>query len=250
MKHLCIFLFLLVLIILLSINSKNLKSTKSTNIQEKYENKNIKFKTAHPIYGKIVSVDNSGNLGSFEFPKGMIMLWSGGVTDQEIPDGWVLCDGRKLSDNTVVPDLRGRFVIGVNPNTNKNTNLSTYELNSIGGEEQHKLTIEEIPSHLHNFCVGGGARDGGAINRGDRSFTKDNGGIKPYGSVGFSGTSGELNGDIITTPTATTPIYRGSTGGHGDSNCAWDQPSTYSTGGGQKHNNIPPYYTLAYIMKL
>jgi microcystin-dependent protein len=244
MKHLCIFLFLVVLVILLSINSKN---SKSRNIHEKYENKNIKFKVAHPTYEKIVSVDNSGNLGSFEFPKGMIMLWSGGVSDQEIPDGWVLCDGRRLSDNTVVPDLRGRFVLGVNPNTNKNTNLSTYELNSIGGEEQHKLTIEEIPSHLHNFCVGGGGK---GINRGNRDFTKNDGGIKPYGSVGFSGTSGELNGDIITTPTGNTPIYRGSIGGYGDSNCQWDQPSTYSTGGGQKHNIMPPYYTLAYIMKL
>lgn len=246
MKHLCISLFLL-FIILVILLSNCYKISKSKNIHEKYENKNIKFKTAHTSYGRIVSVDNSGNLGSFEFPKGMIMMWSGGVTDQEIPDGWVLCDGRRLGDNTLVPDLRGRFILGANPNTNKNINLSTYELNSVGGEETHKLKIEEIPSHLHNFCVGGGSK---RVDRGNRDFTKNGGGIKPYGSVGFSGNSGELNGDIITTPTGTTPIYRGSIDGYGDSNCEWDQPSTYSTGGGQKHNNMPPYYTLAYIMKL
>lgn len=46
--------------------------------------------------------------GGFVAPAGIIVMWSG--REDEVPDGWVLCDGR---DGT--PDLRGRFVVGAEP---------------------------------------------------------------------------------------------------------------------------------------
>uniref|UniRef100_A0A6C0I5R1 Phage tail collar domain-containing protein n=1 Tax=viral metagenome TaxID=1070528 RepID=A0A6C0I5R1_9ZZZZ len=160
--------------------------------------KNIKpnkFKTANPGYGKIVSVDDDGNLNTFEFPRGIIVAWSGEIT--KIPDGWALCDDK----TTGVPDLRGRFILGANTATNNNTGYSKNEMNATGGSETHTLTVEEIPSHDHGFSAGGGT--GG--NNGPRD--------------GYGGTNG---------------FYQ----------------VTFKTGGGKPHNNMPPYYALAYIMKL
>ena len=58
------------------------------------------------------------------------------------PDGW------KSFDPAV-----GRFLIGAGEPRNVDENgqqLSTYTLGSNGGEEQHALNIEEMPSHQHS----------------------------------------------------------------------------------------------------
>lgn len=129
-------------------------------------------------------------------PKGIICAWSG--AQDAIPAGWVLCDG----DNGT-PDLRGRFVLGAGGN---------YAVGASGGEETHKLTVQEMPSHSHSFTVplvsyfSGSSKATGLETRylnNQSSYTKDN----PY-----SGT-------------------------------------TATSGSGSAHNNMPPYYALAWIMK-
>lgn len=45
---------------------------------------------------------------------------------------------------TELTELQGRFPLGAN---------STYTLGSTGGEATHTLTVNEIPSHSHNFAV-------------------------------------------------------------------------------------------------
>lgn len=67
------------------------------------------------------------------FISGMIMLWSGSADN--IPSGWVLCDGENGS-----PDLRDKFIVGAG---------STYNVGDTGGEATHTLTKDEIPSHSH-----------------------------------------------------------------------------------------------------
>lgn len=62
-------------------------------------------------------------------PPGAIILYSGST----IPDGWALCDG-----NNGTPDLTDRFVIGAG---------KSYQVNDIGGEAEHTLTIDELPEH-------------------------------------------------------------------------------------------------------
>ena len=80
-----------------------------------------------PGFNNIVLSDDSDTLSSINFPDGIIMLWSGSPTN--VPEGWLLCDS---SNNT--PDLRGRFIVGVNPEgPNNNPNLSKYSVKSIGG---------------------------------------------------------------------------------------------------------------------
>ncbi len=115
-------------------------------------------------------------------PPGLIVIWSGSVN--KIPAGWALCNGE---NNT--PDLTDRFVLGAGWN---------YSVRNTGGEKQHQLTVEEMPSHTHGL-------------------------IWASGSGGASGNRGNLiNADGDTKP----------------------------TGGNRAHNNMPPYYALAYIIKV
>lgn len=76
-----------------------------------------------------------GNTEYFMVPKGGIIIWSGSVNN--IPEGWVLCDG-----NNGTPNLTDRFVLGAGHN---------YAVDSTGGESEHILTIDEMPKHGHNY---------------------------------------------------------------------------------------------------
>lgn len=147
-------------------------------------------------YDNMLLTDKNGNMKTLLFPAKIIVLWSGTIS--EIPDGWALCDGTKGT-----PDLRGRFVIGTNPNANKNNDLSIYEMGSVGGAEVVALSVDQIPNHSHPVS-------------GNVARWQEGGGKGP-------GTDRWYDGQPVTT------------GG---------------VGGNQPHENRPPYYTLAYIMKL
>ena len=83
-------------------------------------------------------------------PVGTIIAWN----QPSVPDAtWVICDGSSYSyiDNTgsspivaniTTPNLLGRFILGDSP---------SHKLGDTGGEETHKLTIDEMPSHNHNM---------------------------------------------------------------------------------------------------
>lgn len=87
-------------------------------------------------------------------PSGVITMWGGSIAD--IPDGWSLCDGTNGT-----PDLQDRFVVGAG---------SQYSVDDTGGEEQHQLSVGEMPSHSHTFTnnsagnvgPGGDAEEAGA----------------------------------------------------------------------------------------
>jgi microcystin-dependent protein len=102
-----------------------------------------------PGFNNIVLSDDSETLSCINFPDGIIMMWSG--SDDNIPEGWLLCDS---SNNT--PDLRGRFIVGANvEGPNNKPDLSKYTPNSTGGSEksQNKLTVANIPQHKHNGTI-------------------------------------------------------------------------------------------------
>ena len=100
--------------------------------------------TAATGLNNIVLNDSNGNLSSIQFPSGMILMWSGSIST--IPKGWIICDGTLST-----PDLRSRFLIGINPSLNQNTNLSVIESNVSGGSETVTLKPENIPYHTHPF---------------------------------------------------------------------------------------------------
>lgn len=100
-------------------------------------------------------------------PAGVISAYAGTTA----PSGWLMCDGKQYDRKTYpalaavfgntftfrVPDLRGRFVLGVD---------QTRPLSSTGGEVSHTITTEEMPAHKHNVVGHGGTwPDGVGIYR-------------------------------------------------------------------------------------
>lgn len=76
---------------------------------------------------------------------GMIMMWTGS-TDQ-IPEGWELCDGHKVTDPDAIikttPDLTGRFLMGTSSDSS-----------SVGGARTVALDERHLPEHKHTFTFG------------------------------------------------------------------------------------------------
>jgi len=138
-------------------------------------------------------------------------LYRGSITD--IPEGWQLCDGTNGTD-----DLRGMFVAGYHPD-----NPDYNEIGKVGGAKEVTLTTEQMPSHTHEASTS---------SAGAHSHTA--GLVDETGSGTFAGGApgGTSNG------TGTT----NSAGAH------THLISVSNTGGGQAHENRPPYYTLAYII--
>lgn len=94
---------------------------------------------------------------------GTILFYAGSA----IPAGWLACDGSAVlrglypnlftavgtsfgvgdgSSTFNLPDLRGRTPIGIGTGPT----LSTRTLNQAVGEENHQLTVPELPSHTHS----------------------------------------------------------------------------------------------------
>lgn len=138
MKILCYILIVLIalyVIVNLMNNNKNTNTSgysKCLNSKENYENNKKKLRaTDSPSdYNKMILANGNGDLQSIGCPKGVIWLWSGSI--ENVPDGWVLCNGENGT-----PDLRGRFVLGVNPNTKKNADFMINEITAVGGSETH-----------------------------------------------------------------------------------------------------------------
>jgi len=68
-------------------------------------------------------------------PSGVITMWGGSIAN--IPDGWTLCDG---TDGT--PDLQDKFIVGAG---------NQYAVDDTGGADSVQLTLDEMPSHSHEY---------------------------------------------------------------------------------------------------
>jgi microcystin-dependent protein len=170
----------------------------------------------------VASLYNTGNMtvsnltvtGSFNMlPTGVIVAWSG----SSIPQGWTLCDGTNGS-----PDLRGRFIVG----TGQGAGLTNRKLGDVGGEENHTLTISEMPAHSHGLQIWGD----------------------------WAGSASQTNQWTLWLTDRQNHLYQSWTnqscnGNNSQTKC--DKPVIITdTGGSQPHNNMPPFYALAFIMKL
>lgn len=108
------------------------------------------------------------------------------------------------------PDLRGRFIAGYDPG-DVDYNL----VNKTGGEKQHALTVSEMPRHRHSY---------NDIYQGDKVVGRNAG----------EGENAASNAEM------TSFVHTNYAGGDGSD----------SEGPGLPHENRPPYYVLAYIIKV
>lgn len=174
-------------------------------------------------------------------PFGIVQMWAGKVSS--IPDGYHLCDGSELSTTTYadlyavlgttfggssgkfkLPDLRSKFIVGYNPSESDYNAMA-----KTGGEKQHYLSTSEMPLHSHQFD--------------DYYFLED--------SAWFNSTekNKSVYGNKILISSTRSKVGSGSTDTNNDTMLFYTH-STYGEGTGDAHENRPPYFTLAYIMRI
>jgi microcystin-dependent protein len=168
--------------------------------------------------GQVVVSQGAGSAPAWGsgFPSGGIVLWSGSIAS--IPSGWLLCNG-----TSGTPDLRDRFVVGAG---------TTYAVGATGGAASVTLSTSEIPSHTHTFS-------GTTDTVGDHTHVEQN--FSSNGTGDGSGPGASCCGGSIENSGVTTL-------GAGSHNHTVSG-TTGSAGSGGSHENRPPYYALAYIMK-
>lgn len=146
-------------------------------------------------------------------PKGAIIMWSGKIT--EIPAGFALCDGSTVG-GVKTPDLRGRFIVGyyAKRDNEASVNADLFAnygyVGNVGGSKEVALSVAQMPQHDHDLNMLWG-------------------GYRHADSGRKFNTIGEIG------PSYTNEITKG---------------VTNKTGSGQAHENRPPYYTLAFIIKV
>lgn len=174
-------------------------------------------------------------------PLGIVQMWAGA----NVPAGYELCEGQQLriddypelyaalgtTFNTApnyagtaqtttsgyfrLPDLRGRFIAGY---STVDPEYKGY--GRVGGAKTVALTVSQMPQHVHSLK--------------DYYFIEHSNAI----SKPISGT--ELAGSNLT----------GSQKSDNDNNTLlYKTHDTNSTGSGGSHENRPPYYVLAFIMR-
>ncbi len=181
------------------------------------------------------------------FVQGMIILWYGNTGN--IPSGFVLCDG-----NNGTPNLTDRFVVGAG---------AAYSPGASGGANSVTLTESQIPSHNHSFS--GSSSHSHTINNHTHSFSGS--GSSSHSHSFPAGNDDDADDNAIERPinnssqpqnfgtsSATVSIsISGNTGNPSDrgtnSQTVSISGNTGNKGGGNSHENRPPYYALCYIMK-
>lgn len=137
------------------------------------------------------------------------------VLDNVYPIGSIYMNVNSTNPGTLFggtwEQIQGKFLLGMS---------SSYPAGSQGGEASHTLTTAEMPSHGHNPANESGyygfiTNSKKAFEVGDMGVQSGNGRYYPYSTVTFDISRNSLTG---------------------------------TTGGGNSHNNMPPYLSI-YIWK-
>lgn len=192
---------------------------------EKIETEKIKAENIEVL--ETITADKF--VGEGAFVTGMITMWSGAI--DKIPRGWALCNG-----NNKTPNLSGRFIVGYQQNDG-----SYNKLGKTGGASSVTLNIDQMPKHNHSGSTSNAGEhhhwiegtDASGLSKRKREYEG-----KETVDMGFGGGS---NSD---------PDDERWRGGVGTNTEADHYHNVTINGGGRPHENRPPYYVLAYIIKL
>jgi hypothetical protein len=198
--------------------------------------------------------------GTKGVPAGCIMIWSGSIIT--IPAGFVLCNGQNGT-----PDLRDKFVMGAGgtrPVGQTGGSFTGSFSTTTNGGHSHggsttaiALAEAHMPSHTHGVYDPTHAH-GGAVASHNHNYNRPNSTVAvaaPFGgattTVYASGT-GAYNSENVA-PALT--VYGAGTGigiYHAGGNAAHGHGIYYD--GDHAHSGsvtiVPPFYVLAFIMKL
>ena len=222
------------------------------------ENKNI-------IVNANIQVDNSYEFqGRGMIPIGGIIFWSGSITD--LPTGWTLCDGTNNS-----PDLRGKFIMSstYDETITISGEDATYNIDQSGGLQQVTLEDEEIPSHSHNIYTDTYNHNHTIDSMSTNTGTVSESGLHAhdYDDDHINENGDQMYDDEMNNYYLTESNISKNTGqndfnhshiidfvnhSHTMNNTNLDHGHGTSSNTGQQgqHENRPPYYVLAYIMRI
>lgn len=169
--------------------------------------------------------------GRSQMPAGVIVMWSGAIND--IPKGWVLCDG-----TSGTPNLSDRFVMGT---------ITTGPQASRTGGGDVVLENKNLPLHHHSIQHGHehtlGVDPDPHDHRYSRTRTDIVGGQYERNTLEGGGDRGLYTGDSVSTSEAGLAIVGDINNYMGD-----------SSGSGREMpvpvKIVPPFYKLAFIMKV
>jgi hypothetical protein len=162
-------------------------------------------------------------VGRGTIPIGGIIMWSGTEEDLDSTPEWKLCDGTNGT-----PDLRNKFIVAAN-NISKTgittqTGSSPYDPGDVGGNAD-----SIVPYHNHTITE----PNGGQGHRHGVSEINGQTGLNGSSGNDFTNDGGTLSNPVETDYAATgiTINYAG-------------------TSGNATNANLPPYYALAFIMRV
>lgn len=244
------------------------KSSSNYNFVKKYENVDSNKTHTQPIIKEVVTREIVNNEIVREIsvenklPSGTIMQY----ISNNAPSGWILCDGSEVSKSEYpelyniikdtygspsnesmfkIPDFRGRVAVGAG----QGHGLSDRHLGEIGGEEKHKLTISEMPTHNHNGTTSSDGTHTHNVN--DPGHNHHINGPSITGNNTVSNTFNKndrsrLDNKTMSKVSSNLETTNISLGPNGDHTHTF---TTNNSGGSLAHNIMQPYLVTYYIIK-
>lgn len=174
----------------------------------------VRVKTNLELAAQYATKTELEALSNLLMPKGGIIMWSGAIA--AIPAGFVVCNGANIEGFGVVPDLRGRFIVGYDETTLNSPDNVIDQRNADG-------------SVIKNYATIG--------NRGGKpevQLTKQESGLPDF-AIPFPGNISTIDG----------------TGSQqGWENDGLTNINIVGKSAEKSHENRPPYFVLAYIIKV
>lgn len=210
------------------------------------------------------------------FPLGGITMWGGSTEAEKIPEGFHLCDGSHInvSDEIyqkwaqmgyqvgahpaiVLPDLRGRFIVGYD---SRNSAQESHDINEdydqvgkTGGSQDVTLTAAQsgLPAHKHSATSSIKMNSQGKYGGDHRHNWFGDDQLENY-MAGWGGSTATRLGeyDAGSELEGNSKKYDTSLSGDHTHTIETTISDVEAANATEAHENRPPYYVLAYIIRI
>jgi len=186
----------------------------------------------------------TGPTGPGGVPIRGIIMWTGSVA----PPYWALCDGGTYN-SIPTPDLRNKFILCTGP---------SYPVSTAGGSSF--ISVSNLPSHNHGITIIDSGHSHSITDVTHNHVVNDpphrhqfwfgGGGFNPPNNDnGYAGFTGPNRSATVEPQLSNVIIQNYSTGITGANSATANISFTATTTGGSQPY-MPPYYALAYIMRI